>query len=211
MSICVCARMNGLLATSFDNLQQYLKDRAAIWELMAYLKLRPVAGDAQFGAQVEERALQLIFARAAQLSDTLAQDALDMRARLQAGKGRSDDYKFSAGGMLDVYFITRYLQLRHKVVDPPQRGTIILIDQLAQLQLITAQQQNFLREGYSFLRRLDHQVRLQLERPQSILPHNPTQLFDIARRLGFDNAETMQAEFQRHLSNIRIVYIELIK
>lgn len=201
---------NGLLATSFDNLQQYVSERAAIWELMAYLKLRAVLGDADFSARVERRAIELVFQRARQSADSLAHEAADMRARLMKEKARGDDFKFGAGGMLDVYFATRYLQLHNEVADPPERGTLALVEHLGHRQLLTPPQVEAFYQGYSFLRRLDHQVRLQLDRPQSALPHNPVQLLDLAHTLGFDSVEAFVTEYRRHLDEIRATYLEII-
>jgi glutamate-ammonia-ligase adenylyltransferase len=201
---------NGLLATSYDKLQQYISERAAIWELMAYLKLRPVAGDATFGQQIYDRVLELIFARARACATTLADEVKEMRNRLQVEKAGVDDYKFGIGGMLDVYFATRYLQLRHSKPDPAERGTMALINYLGNIELLSPEQTKKLKAGYGFLRRLDHETRLQLERPKSTLPHNQAQLLDLARRLGFANAEDLLSAYRQHRDAIRTTYQQIV-
>ncbi|MEW6732546.1 MAG: hypothetical protein AB1489_14550 [Acidobacteriota bacterium] len=203
---------NGLLATSYENLQHYLKERAAIWELMAYLKMRSIAGDREFGRRAEDRIMELVFARGHTQLPTLAHEAHEMRLRLQAEKARAqtNNYKFAAGGMLDVYFATRYLQLRHAVPDPVQRGTLPLIEHLAHGGILSAEQARVFQQGYSFLRQLDHQVRLQLERPQPELPHNPALRLDLAYRLGFSSENDLLIEYRRYCAAIRTTYLEIM-
>lgn len=200
---------NGLLATSFDNLLQYLNDRAAIWELLAYLKLRPVVGNDQFNRLVATKCMAAIFARAKTSDDSLATEVNSMRKRLEREKGRSDDYKAGVGGMLDVYFITRYLQLRDGMEGPAELGTLSLIAYLSRHGLLTKEQGEILINGYAFLRRLDHEVRLQLERPQTAMPNSETLRQDLARRLNFDSDEVLINTYQTHRRAIREIYKQI--
>ncbi len=200
---------NGLLATSFENLQNYLQERAAIWELLAYLKARAVVGQANFCQQVESRVLELLFSRSTKDFGGLSNEIKEIRLRLQNQKA-SMDFKFGVGGMLDVYFATRYLQLKHHIPDPQNRGTLSLITHLAEKNLLTADQASLLQKGYGFLRQLDHKIRLQLERPQTYLPHNSSQQLEIAKQLGYKEEANFLKDYQGHLSAIRQVYQEII-
>ncbi|MFY9221363.1 MAG: bifunctional [glutamate--ammonia ligase]-adenylyl-L-tyrosine phosphorylase/[glutamate--ammonia-ligase] adenylyltransferase [Blastocatellia bacterium] len=200
---------NGLLATSFENLQNYLQERAAVWELMAYLKARAVVGQADFCQQIETQIPEIIFSKNVDYINNLAAEIDDIRKRLETQKGREIDFKFGAGGMLDVYFVTRYLQLKHKVADPPIRGTLALITHLAEKNLLTLEQKQALSQGYGFLRLLDHQLRLQLERPQTFLPHNASQRMEIAKQLGYQDEASFNKDYQQHLLLIRQVYQEI--
>ncbi|KAF0248808.1 MAG: glutamate-ammonia-ligase adenylyltransferase, partial [bacterium] len=203
---------NGLLATSFENLQNYLQERAAIWELLAYLKARAVVGQANFCQQVESRVLELLFSRSTKDFEILSNEIKEIRLRLQNQKASkaSMDFKFGVGGMLDVYFATRYLQLKHHIPDPQNRGTLSLITHLAEKNLLTANQASLLQKGYGFLRQLDHKIRLQLERPQTYLPHNSSQQLEIAKQLGYKEEASFLKDYQEHLLAIRQVYQEII-
>ncbi|MBL8193016.1 MAG: bifunctional [glutamate--ammonia ligase]-adenylyl-L-tyrosine phosphorylase/[glutamate--ammonia-ligase] adenylyltransferase [Blastocatellia bacterium] len=201
---------NGLLATSFENLQNYLQERAAVWELMAYLKAHAVVGQTEFCKQVESQVPEIIFSKNENYLTNLATEIDDIRKRLETQKGREIDFKFGAGGMLDVYFVTRYLQLKHKIADPETRGTLALITHLAEKNLLTSEQKQILSQGYGFLRLLDHQLRLQLERPQTFLPHNASQRMEIAKQLSYQDEANFNNDYQQHLSLIRQVYQEII-
>src|SRR5205085_3349250 len=123
---------NGALASSSQAFTSYLRERADIWEWLAYVKLRAVAGDLEFGRDVERRAREAVH-EAARASDgaRLRAETRRVRERLErerAGHGaaraanretsavgpaaRATDIKYGPGGMLDVYFAVRYLQLR---------------------------------------------------------------------------------------------------
>jgi glutamate-ammonia-ligase adenylyltransferase len=201
---------NGVLATSFEKLQTYLEERAAIWELLAYLKARSVAGDIDFCAKVETRILELLFSRSAKDFSSLSKEIKDIRLRLQNQKGNANDFKFGIGGMLDVYFATRYLQLKHQIPDPKNRGTLSLIADLAEKKILTEKQANILEKGYTFLRQLDHKIRLQLERPQTQLPHNLSQRLEIAKELGYEDEASFLKDYKYYLQIIREVYEEII-
>ncbi|MFN2517133.1 MAG: hypothetical protein ABR556_13070, partial [Pyrinomonadaceae bacterium] len=114
---------NGPLVTGSESFLDYLRQRSAIWEWLAYVKLRAVAGDLELGKMIETHARHAIHEQAREIdSSELKQETQRVRERLEREKGRRDrqsgiDIKFSAGGMLDVYFATRYLQLRDDVAD----------------------------------------------------------------------------------------------
>lgn len=205
---------NGLLAISFEKLQNYIKEHAAIWELLAYLKARVVAkqtttGQVAFEHELESGLLEAIFSHT--YSTNLKNEIQEIRLRLQKEKGRSSDFKFGQGGMLDVYFATRYLQLKHQIPDPPTRGTLSLITYLQDKGLMTSLQATMFTEGYRFLRLLDHQIRLQLERPQTTLPHSSGHIMEIAQQLGYLQEMDFRNSYQQQLLNINQVYNEIME
>ena len=136
-----------------------------------------------------------------------------MRARLEKEKARQAkaNIKWGRGGMTDVYFITRYLQLRDRIYYPPERGTTALIKHLGERGALRQEQAETLFEGYSFLRRLDHWMRLLLDRPGPVLPASHVALGAIARALAFDQPEAVEREHARHSALIREVYDQVFK
>ena len=103
---------SGPLAQGLSGLLSYLKERASAWEHSAYLKAREVAGDLSFGARAREAICETIF-DSASANPSLRQELSAMRARLEKEKARQarPNIKWGRGGMTDVYFVTRYLQL----------------------------------------------------------------------------------------------------
>ena len=198
---------SGPLAQGLSGLLSYLKERASAWEHSAYLKVREVAGDLEFGARARKAICETIF-DSAEANASLREELSAMRARLEKEKARQAraNIKWGLGGMTDVYFITRYLQLRDRIYYPPERGTTALIKDMGERGALSETQCETLFEGYSFLRRLDHWMRLLLDRPSPVLPASPVALGAISRALALDQAEAVEREHARHSALIREVY-----
>ncbi len=203
---------SGPLAQGLSSLLTYLSERASAWEHSAYLKAREVAGDLKFGARAREAICEAIFDRAA-MNASLGEELSAMRARLEKEKARPGrpDIKWGRGGMTDVYFITRYLQLRDRIYYPPERGTIALIKHLGERGALDQAQTETLFEGYYFLRRLDHWMRLLLDRHSPALPASHVVLGAIARALALESAEAVGREYAHHSARIRDVYNQVFK
>jgi glutamate-ammonia-ligase adenylyltransferase len=203
---------SGPLAQGLSGLLSYLKERASAWEHSAYLKAREVAGDLKFGARARQAICETIFDSAG-ANASLGQELSAMRARLEKEKARQAraNIKWGRGGMTDVYFITRYLQLRDRIDFPPELGTSALIKHLGVRGALTVVQAETLFEGYSFLRRLDHWMRLLLDRPVPVLPASHIALGAIARALALDRAEAVERELEHHTARIREVYDQVFR
>jgi glutamine synthetase adenylyltransferase len=198
---------NGQLAQGLGSLLTYLQARASAWEHSAYLKVREVAGDLHLGRRTRQAICETVFEAASQ-NPSLREELATMRTRLEKekAKGNQRDLKWGTGGMTDVYFITRYLQLRDKVSFPTEEGTMALIKELGQRALLDDDSAKKLFKGYTFLRRLDHWMRLLLDRPTQVLPASQVALGDIARSLGLSSIERFERQYDSHTSAIREVY-----
>ena len=77
------------------------------------------------GRSVESEIRDLIYQKAASIPpEEIAREARQIRLQLERERSRSRrtgeiDIKYGSGGMLDVYFAMRYLQLRDGVPDDP--------------------------------------------------------------------------------------------
>jgi glutamate-ammonia-ligase adenylyltransferase len=77
-----------------------------------------VAAAPAFGARVEE-VIRAVLCRSRD-RDALAADVIEMRRAIAQEKGDADrwDIKFVAGGLVDIEFISQYLQLLHAADRP---------------------------------------------------------------------------------------------
>jgi [glutamine synthetase] adenylyltransferase / [glutamine synthetase]-adenylyl-L-tyrosine phosphorylase len=193
---------------------EYVKHKAAAWEHLAYLKAYPVGGEKEFAEAVYQDLQAHILQAHDSHSVELAREVRRMRERLEKEKARNPaqhNIKYGPGGMLDVYFATRYLQLKHQIHDPPERGTLQLIDHLLTCGVLEARQRQALFEGYAFLRRTDHGLRLLFERPRAVAPANRDQLRLLARLLGFESVEEWEQAHRSHTTLIRQVYDHIVR
>jgi glutamate-ammonia-ligase adenylyltransferase len=203
---------SGPLAQGLTSLLGYLEERASAWEHSAYLKAREVAGDTEFGGRVRRALCDAVF-DAASANPSLKEELDSMRERIEKEKARAGrpDIKWGLGGMTDVYFITRYLQLRDRVYYPPEHGTVRLIARLGERGSLRREAADVLFEGYSFLRQLDHWMRLMLDRPTSVIPSSDISLRDLACALGLSGAEEIDRFYTHHSEAIRRVYEQVLK
>jgi [glutamine synthetase] adenylyltransferase / [glutamine synthetase]-adenylyl-L-tyrosine phosphorylase len=207
---------NGALVRSSASFVEYLRTRTDIWEWLAYVKLRAVGGDLELGRDVEAQARSVIHeaARGAG-AEELRGETRRVRERLERERGGARpatrgaiDIKFGAGGMLDVYFAVRYLQLRDDVRDDgADRSTLKTLARLRDANSLDAASYQTLAEGYPALRTLDHHLRLIAGR-SSRLPAaaDHAVLRDLARAAGYESAAALLAELERQMKAIRATY-----
>jgi glutamate-ammonia-ligase adenylyltransferase len=198
---------SGPVVPGLKSLVTYLTERGSAWEHSAYLKAREVAGNLEFGERARAAICEACF-EAASRNQTLREELRDMRARQMKEKARGSrpNIKWGRGGMNDVYFVTRYLQLRDRIYFPPERGTAALVAHLGELGALDLQAAAALIEGYTFLRRLDHWMRLLLDRPSATLPASSIVLRDLTRALGLPSITAFEEALAHHTAAIREVY-----
>jgi glutamate-ammonia-ligase adenylyltransferase len=213
---------NGPLVTSSEGFLDYVKQRSAIWESLAYVKLRAVAGDLELGRMIETHARHAIHEKARQLDpEELRAETRRVRERLEREKGRSVrqsrrhsaggdrdiDIKYAAGGMLDVYFATRYLQLRDDVADEGEdRSTLATLERLEANGSLDVADYEALSQGYELLRSVDHHLRLIVGKV-AVLPAMDYPAFrEIASRIGFTTPNRFDETLRERMRAIREAY-----
>jgi glutamate-ammonia-ligase adenylyltransferase len=191
----------GPLVSSMEAFERYHEGAAQLWERQALLKCRFVAGDRDFGRNVEECVKAFIFDRP--LPPGAAEEIHRLRTRmeLELGREREDrlNLKVGRGGVVDVEFAVQYLQLLHGGARPAvrARGTLKALYELQRAGIVTLPQYQALDEGYRFLRSLD--VRLRLSHDASIDRFDPNVL----------EPELLE-RYRKETERIRKVYLELL-
>ena len=143
--------------------------------------------------------------------DQLRGETRRVRDRLEKEKASRHNaglnIKHGRGGMLDVYFAARYLQLRDGVQDDEEdRTTRATLRRLRDAGPLNQQAFVALDKGYALLRSVDHQLRLIVGRSARLpLPEHPA-FRDIARRLGYDDAAGLERNLRAHMISIRSAY-----
>jgi glutamate-ammonia-ligase adenylyltransferase len=204
---------NGPLVIGSEAFLDYVKGRTAIWEWLAYVKLRAVAGDLELGRMIETHARHAVHekARAAPARE-LSFETRRVRERLEKSKGkpgrhRGIDIKYSAGGMLDVYFAARFLQLRDDVSDEGEaRSTASTLERLAAAGSLDAVDYEILANGYALLRSVDHHLRLIIGKVTALPSVDHVALKEIAAKLNFESAVSLRERVIAQMRGIREAY-----
>lgn len=127
----------GPLAVSLDSFERYQRESAWTWEHMALARARPLYGPA--AGQTELRRIIRAVLTMPRDPAKLRTDVLHMRgemARHKSGKGPLD-VKLTRGGLVDVEFITHYLQLREGIGLSPSLASAV--GELAGAGLVSAE------------------------------------------------------------------------
>jgi glutamate-ammonia-ligase adenylyltransferase len=224
---------NGPLVTSSEGFLDYVRKRSAVWEWLAHVKLRAVAGDLELGRMVETHARHAIHEMAREINpDELRQETRRVRERLEQEKGRgiaqngrqseagnggryaggkggrhATDIKYSAGGMLDVYFAARYLQLRDDVADEGEdRSTLATLERLEGSGSLKTRDYEALSGGYELLRTIDHHLRLIAGKVAALPSTDYPAYKEIAKRLGFESPANLGETLRERMQAIREAY-----
>jgi glutamate-ammonia-ligase adenylyltransferase len=102
----------GPLAVGFDSFERYQKEQAWTWEHMALTRARPLYGSAEARGQLNAIVAEVL--TAPRDPAKLRADVLDMRATMAKHKPAKGplDAKLARGGLVDLEFLTHYIQLR---------------------------------------------------------------------------------------------------
>lgn len=115
----------GLLAVSLDSFARYQRETAWTWEHLALTRARVVAGPAAAAQAVIDEILT-----APRDAAALQRDVLAMREDIDAAKPGYGfwDVKLGKGGLVDLEFMTHFMQLRdHAALTPDLRAAIGLL------------------------------------------------------------------------------------
>jgi len=209
----------GPLVVSLETLEEYHRCRAALWEGQSWLKARPAAGDPDFGEIVVSRIQEAWIAKP--LAPQAAEDLKEMRQRMEVERVHSDGsgrhIKLGPGGIVDIEFITQYLQLKHGGQDPDLRtpSTLESLRRLARGGYLGPDECCQLQEAYLFLRGLENRLRIFQSLPTSVLPSDSEHLRILARRLGYPDGQYNSPEAQllkdydRHTSAVRQIFMRV--
>ena len=195
----------------------YMKTAAAIWELLAYVKLRGVGGNVELAKNVECEIRNAIHIRALQIEPAeIAEEALRIRLQLEKQRVRTRrsgdvDIKYGSGGMLDVYFAMRFIQLRDNVPDDiNHRSTDFMLGRLHETGSLAPEDFGNFLEGYLFLSTLDHNLRLTVGRTTRLPLANTKALAVIADRMNLASVDDLLENLTLHRLNIRSSFDSIV-
>lgn len=203
---------NGAICSSACSFLDYVQMRAAIWEWLAYVKLRAAAGKLEFARSVEENARKIIHERAFEIEQSeLKAETKRVRELLEREKTKNlrrgeIDIKHGAGGLLDIYFAVRFLQLRDCVPDENEdRSTLASLERLRAVGSLDEENFTALANGYDFLRRIDHTLRLVAGRATRIPLSSHPLLNQVAERIQASEKELLEL-LVLHTTEIRAAF-----
>lgn len=162
---------SGLLVSSMVAYQKYQHESAWNWEHQAMVRARAVAGDSILMRHYEDFRIDVL----AQLRDSkeLASAVVGMRLKMRSHNEKGDslgnkeasfDLKHGVGGIVDIEFMVQYAVLNWSHVHfglSQYTDNIRILDRMAALELISAEQAEQVAKAYKRFRRNLHRLNLQ--------------------------------------------------
>jgi glutamate-ammonia-ligase adenylyltransferase len=205
----------GELVVTQQELLNYVREHAQVWEGLTYLKACHVAGHAELGRETVSRLVSAIFDRFA-AHPALATELRQMRRRLEKKVSvPPTNTKTAPGGYYDIDFAVSLLRLRAHLPAHPGANMAEQIAALRSAGLMTAEDSNVLTCGADFLRSVDHAIRLVTGRAAQGLPDragHAEAVENLARRWGLiAGTQTLASSLLETRRRVREVYERLVE
>ncbi len=205
----------GSLAVSLDAFRRYFAPGGPAWsyERQALVKLRPIAGDPQLGAEVAALRDGYVYTGAA--FDVAAMRAMRERQLRHLVTPGTINAKFSQGGLVDVEYMVQGLQITHGGRNPSLRlaNTREAMAALADAGIISAENYARLREAHAFLLRLIDALRVVRgnSKDLTVPPEEGEEFAFLARRLGYGDAPLrLRADLTEHIAWVQRLSARLL-
>ncbi|KNY06918.1 bifunctional [glutamine synthetase] adenylyltransferase/[glutamine synthetase]-adenylyl-L-tyrosine phosphorylase [Microbacterium sp. GCS4] len=203
----------GALVRSLASHVAYYDRWAKSWEFQALLKARPLAGDAELGAEYIAALQPKVFSSAAR--ENFVDSVQRMRERVMEYIDPEDvpyQIKLGAGGLRDIEFTVQLLQLVHGLTDERlrTRGTLESIDALVEGGYIGRAEAGTFADDYRILRLMEHRLQLRELSRTHLMPRTPAGLRVLARSTGLaDSGEGVWARWEGVRREVREIHTRL--
>ena len=156
---------SGLVVTSIQALERYLKHDAWTWEHQALVRARVVAGASALVTQVEALRVEVLSKRRDEVS--LADNVTAMRQKMRDHSPAVGDeshrvaLKYERGGIVDIEFVVQYLVLKHAARYPDVgrwSDVVRILEALEACEILSSSDANSLKEAYLGLRSSVHRA-----------------------------------------------------
>ena len=203
----------GPVATRLASFIDYQNSTAWTWEHLALTRARVVSGPIELRRQIDSIIADVLLRKRDRAQ--VAADVRTMRAKIEAEKGTRDiwDLKHVRGGLIDVEFLTQFLQLIHAHEHPDvlDQNTAGVLSKLLQAGVITLGDAEILTPAATLYHALTQCLRLCLDKP--FVPEEaPKALKDLlARSVNMPDFPTLEAMLKDTLANVHDAFERIVR
>ncbi len=209
----------GPIALSLEAYRRYYDKRGEVWERLALLRARAVAGDCQLGQSFLMMASHFAYKRPFERQGLDAvkdcKEKIDKKVSL---KGEMEiNVKLGLGGIREIEFIIQSLQLYFGRNDISLRKirTTDVLKRLTIKRHLSSKSESVLYEAYLFLRDLENKLQMVNDHQTYLLPSDPGEVRRFALRLGYTNSEAVSAsdqlrdDYKSHTGKVHEIFLNL--
>jgi len=183
---------SGTLVSSAQYFVDYHNSEQAIWERQMMTRCRAVIDNNNLATESLDAIKPAIYSKYP--IDYLKIEILQMRKKVQEELGSPKnkyEIKRGAGGIMDIDFITHYLQLLHgckqqSLQTPSTRQALRNLSTKGLLDSSTCQE---LIEAYNFMKRIEGALRMFDMKSISAFSKQPSEIHSLARAMGYFNKD----------------------
>jgi glutamate-ammonia-ligase adenylyltransferase len=196
---------SGPVAVSYGAIEDYLQQHGRDWERYAYVKARPVHGEAGFDALYRDVLRPFVYRR--YLDFGVFESLRGMKeliAREVERRELQHNVKLGPGGIREIEFIVQAFQLLRGGGDArlQTRSLLEALPRLAGQKLLAAEVVDELLAAYRFLRRVENRLQQWNDEQTHELPEGGHERARLALAMGLPDWETLQSELDAHRDRV---------
>ncbi|MGC2866224.1 bifunctional [glutamate--ammonia ligase]-adenylyl-L-tyrosine phosphorylase/[glutamate--ammonia-ligase] adenylyltransferase [Proteus vulgaris] len=205
---------SGPLVMSFAALEDYYQEQGRDWERYAMIKARVLGAEKKEYCQVLRQMLRpFVYRRYIDFS--VIQSLRNMKSMISREvrrRGMIDNIKLGSGGIREIEFITQVFQLIRGGREPELQSNSLLtvLNVIAKLELLTAEETVQLAESYLFLRRLENLLQSIGDQQTQTLPESEEDKARLTLAMGFDDWEALYQEINHKMQAVSVIFTQLI-
>ncbi|NOI30955.1 bifunctional [glutamate--ammonia ligase]-adenylyl-L-tyrosine phosphorylase/[glutamate--ammonia-ligase] adenylyltransferase [Vibrio coralliilyticus] len=205
---------SGPLVMSYAALEDYYQEQGRDWERYAMIKAR-VMGREMYPQYQELRQMLRPFVFRRYIDFSAIQSLRRMKSMISSEvrrRGLSNNIKLGAGGIREIEFIAQVFQLIRGGREPNlrQRGLLVTLDAIEELEQLTSEEVNNLKLPYKFLRRLENLLQAMADKQTQTLPECENEQLQLAVAMGYADWTSLIEQVRQHMHNVHQVFNNLI-
>jgi glutamate-ammonia-ligase adenylyltransferase len=196
---------SGALVASFSAFEEYLQGQGRDWERYAWVKARPMTGEAQYARIYDSAVRPFVYRR--YLDYGVFESLREMKAMIEREVERRDlaqNIKLGPGGIREIEFLTQSLQLIRGGREPWLRTPSLLkvLPLLDRSRLLPHGAAEELRAAYDFLRQLENRLQERADEQTHVLPETQAARDCLAQALSLPDWNTLRATLDGHRDRV---------
>ncbi len=205
---------SGDLISSLPQALYYYKTWASLWEKVALLRCRYVAGDEALSDYFISKIQALL--SSVKKDESIFKEIYELKKRINKelinDNSLESNLKLGKGGIREIEFIAHSLLLYHfkELYYLHSSNTLKLIHMLSSKGYITIEQEEILSEGYKILRKCEHYLQLSSGRQTHCLPTSEEKLKNMIALLSvnLDKLKELQISINSIFEKIFLQYLQ---
>ncbi|HZC56714.1 MAG TPA: bifunctional [glutamine synthetase] adenylyltransferase/[glutamine synthetase]-adenylyl-L-tyrosine phosphorylase [Xanthobacteraceae bacterium] len=203
---------SGPVATQIDGFISYQEREAWTWEHMALTRARVVSGPPDLVARIAKAIRDVL--RRERNPKAVADDVVAMRSAIAKEKGDANiwDLKYAAGALVDIEFISQYLQLTHAATVPEilDTSTARMLEKAARLGVLKVEDAEVLRPAVRLFHDLTQVLRLCLSSAFDPKTASVGVLGVLARAADLPDFLALQAHVEDTQRHVRECFVRIL-